>query len=508
VPAYLTESSNAGARSYAVAAASDKLVTYSISSNTNPILANWIDRIYEYLSKIVNVTFARAESNGEFMLSLEEANYRDLYNSDYLVNNTGLIRWSSVHNTKQYGGVDDQRILVKAIGNSLGLSRLNWAWEAAGNSGTYTTADTVMSQTPWDRGYDFGHTVFFREDDKNALKQIHGGKQITSTSGKVNHIQREKEDLLLGINGQIDVFYLVAKGMNFENKEAITYDPVTGWDWVNDYNIPTIANFNPYEGDRIHIDRRLYATTNPISPNTDLPETLTIQESKVKTSDYLDNVLIDFVFATTPELDAAAAYTRKNTIFNDAGKLMLNVNGEQPGNGPGPVPGNGQLLAFIDIVGARPFEFKADWLSLWDQSVEQDERGSNTKIDGTRIIQAQPGKSALEGGAESHTFLFNRKNEFGKKKLDTITNFNPQNGDKIGISQTAFEGISGISLKTVQSKKAAKREARSKHEFIYNIKQGILFFNENGRKSGWGEGGEFTKLLGSPDIGEADFVLV
>ena len=145
---------------------------------------------------------------------------------------------------------------------------------------------------------------------------------------------------------------------------------MTGWDWVNDYNIPTIGNFNPYEGDRILIYRRLYAPTNPINPNTDLPETIDLKESKVKTSDYLNDVEIDFIFANTPESDKTATYTHKNTIFNDAGKLMLNVNGEQPGNGPGPVTGNGQLLAFVDIVGARPFEFQANWLSLWDRSLK------------------------------------------------------------------------------------------------------------------------------------------
>ena len=400
MPAYLTESSNADTRSYAVAAAKDRQITYSISSNTDTITTNWINRIYEYLSKTINVTFSRVESGGEFKLSLEEPNYRDLYESDYIINSRGLIRWSSVHNTRQYGGVEDQRNLTRAIGNSLGLSRLNWAWEAAGNTGTYTTADTIMSPTPWDRDYDFGHTIFFREDDKNALKQIFEGKLITPLGNTVKHIQREEEDLLLGTNGQIDLFYLVAKGMNSDNKDAISYDPVTGWDWVNDYNIPTIGNFNPYEGDRILIDRRLYAPTNPINPNTDLPETLDLKESKVKTSDYLNDVEIDFIFANTPESDKTATYTHKNTIFNDAGKLMLNVNGEQPGNGPGPVTGNGQLLAFVDLAGARPVEFQANWLSLWDRSADKDvtqqvEEDGNLKSDAASKLKVNSQKPTL-----------------------------------------------------------------------------------------------------------------
>ena len=169
MPAYLTESSNAAARSYAVAAASDKQVTYSISSNTDAVLANWIDRIYEYVGKPINVTFAKIERGGEFSFSLEQPDYQDLYPQTYVVNDSGLIRWNAVHNTMQYGGVNDQRTLFRAIGNSLGLSKLNWRWREAGNTGSYTTYDTIMSEVSGDpKAFDFGHTVFFSEDDKSS----------------------------------------------------------------------------------------------------------------------------------------------------------------------------------------------------------------------------------------------------------------------------------------------------------------------------------------------------
>ena len=366
MPAYLTESSNAAARNYALASASDKQVTYSVSTNTDPVLSNWIDRIYEYVGRLISVNFTKVTANADFSLILEKANYTDLWDSDFTVNSAGLIRWTSVHNTKQYGGVDDQRMLVRAIGNSLGLSKLDWRWREAGNTGEYTTANTVMSTTPWDRGYDFGHTVFFTEDDRNSLREIYGSDKLDAVTGSaVVHEQRIKEDLLIGANGQADIFRLNAKGMNGDNKDAIWRDPVTGWDWVCDYNVPTIANFNPYEGDKILIKRSLYLPQNPIGPNTILPKKILVGKKRIALSKHLASIGVDFIYAGTPEQNDAALTSTHNTILNDAGKLMLNVNGVEAGNGPSPIPVNGQLVAFIDIVGTDLSSFQPSWLDLY-----------------------------------------------------------------------------------------------------------------------------------------------
>ena len=205
MPSYLIESSNAGPRNYALQAAKDGKISYSISSNTSAIFSNWIDRIYEYTSKLIGIKFEKVITGSDFRISLETPDYKDLYPMDYMVDTNGLIRWTSIHNTRQYGGVEDQRTLVRAIGNSLGLSRLNWRWREAGNTGEYTTKDTIMSDIPWDRGFDWGHTVFFTEDDKTSLKEIYNSNVVDGKQGDyVIHIQRIKEDLLIGANGQID----------------------------------------------------------------------------------------------------------------------------------------------------------------------------------------------------------------------------------------------------------------------------------------------------------------
>ena len=43
---------------------------------------------------------------------------------------------------------------------------------------------------------------------------------------------------------------------------------------------------------------------------------------------------------------------------------------------------------------------------------------------------------------------------------------------------------------------------------IYDEKKVILYFNENGKEKGWGDGGLFVKLQGAPELGAEDFTIV
>jgi hypothetical protein len=51
-----------------------------------------------------------------------------------------------------------------------------------------------------------------------------------------------------------------------------------------------------------------------------------------------------------------------------------------------------------------------------------------------------------------------------------------------------------IKLKVVTGKKSSKKAARSKMDFVYDGKKLLLYFNENGKEEGWGDGGLFAKL--------------
>ena len=65
-----------------------------------------------------------------------------------------------------------------------------------------------------------------------------------------------------------------------------------------------------------------------------------------------------------------------------------------------------------------------------------------------------------------------------------------------------------IKLKSVASKKALKKASKTNNPFVYDEKKGFLYFNENGKDSGWGDGGLLAVLQGKPELGASDFTIV
>ena len=59
-----------------------------------------------------------------------------------------------------------------------------------------------------------------------------------------------------------------------------------------------------------------------------------------------------------------------------------------------------------------------------------------------------------------------------------------------------------------EAKTKVKKAAKSKSDFVYDEKKGLLYFNENGKDKGWGDGGLFAKLQGAPELGAEDFTIV
>ena len=59
-------------------------------------------------------------------------------------------------------------------------------------------------------------------------------------------------------------------------------------------------------------------------------------------------------------------------------------------------------------------------------------------------------------------------------------------------------------MKGKKSTKASKTDIT----FIYDNKKGHLFYNENGNKKGFGDGGLFVTLKGAPELGVSDFTIV
>jgi Ca2+-binding RTX toxin-like protein len=118
------------------------------------------------------------------------------------------------------------------------------------------------------------------------------------------------------------------------------------------------------------------------------------------------------------------------------------------------------------------------------------------------------GKDRLTGGGGADAFVFNATGEYGKKSADLITDFDSDDGDKVVISSDAFEGISKVKLAVVTGKNEARRASQAGRNVVYDEKKGMLYYDANGKKNGWGEGGEFAQLLGSPDISKGDFLII
>jgi hypothetical protein len=381
---YLLHQSAASTRAYAKSAVSDGTITYSLSSVHDDIQKNWIYRIYDYLQKVLPLKFVEtSQTDAEFRISVENLNHTrtmDMpYNERIAVTSVGDITWRSGHNQAQYGGVQDQLVLAQAIGRSLGLS---YPDDRPFNP-EYDQDDTLMSYVDVNNGLQCGHTIIYTKDDVEALQTIFGPPTSDPVTGAVvDHRQRIKEDLLIGLNGVVDNFFLEAKGVNYKNKGAITQDGI-GRDgkpmiFHNDYNIPSIANFNPYEGDRIFIKRELFIPNSPISPGQKLPKTInpspkTIGDpsyastSKVSIRDYLKGLRIKFIHAPSEQLDEKAWRSSNNLIYNDAGKLLLNTNGKANSLGPygDDLSINGQLVAFVDVYGDYRAPVLGSWFSLF-----------------------------------------------------------------------------------------------------------------------------------------------
>ena len=117
-----------------------------------------------------------------------------------------------------------------------------------------------------------------------------------------------------------------------------------------------------------------------------------------------------------------------------------------------------------------------------------------------------PGADRLTGGLGGDEFVIDMMAPFGRKYSDKIVDFNSGEGDYIRFKST----VSGFSrLKQVSEVLSIKHIdllQQSAHKLIFIQSQGFLFFNQNGTRSGWGEGGLVAILKGQPDLSIEDIL--
>ena len=124
------------------------------------------------------------------------------------------------------------------------------------------------------------------------------------------------------------------------------------------------------------------------------------------------------------------------------------------------------------------------------------------------IIAGGEGKDVISGGGGADGFLFQDPDGFGKKEADKIQDFNADEGDSILIDNQAFNLNRKVKFKATAGKNAIKKASKSKRDFIYNERKGLLYFNENGKERGWGDGGLFAKLAKGTDLDANDVNIV
>ena len=82
------------------------------------------------------------------------------------------------------------------------------------------------------------------------------------------------------------------------------------------------------------------------------------------------------------------------------------------------------------------------------------QRDSITGSNADEALAGGGSKDKLTGGLGADAFVFEIPGEFGKRKLDKITDYDSAEGDRIVIAQDAFEGVSKAKIKAVSGKTA------------------------------------------------------
>ena len=143
---------------------------------------------------------------------------------------------------------------------------------------------------------------------------------------------------------------------------------------------------------------------------------------------------------------------------------------------------------------------------------------------GSDILRGQGGRDILTGGASNDVlnggggndqFVFDTGNVFNSSDLgiDRILDFSV-GSDKIRLSKDTFAALNNTSngrLRSADFEIVANNNlaSGSSAEIVYNSNNGNLYYNENNEAGGFGNGGLFAKLTGSPDdLSARDFQVV
>ncbi|MFN6475167.1 beta strand repeat-containing protein [Nostoc sp. DedQUE07] len=132
--------------------------------------------------------------------------------------------------------------------------------------------------------------------------------------------------------------------------------------------------------------------------------------------------------------------------------------------------------------------------------------------DGNDTLVGGAGNDTLVGGAGADCFVYNTDAVFGATTVgvDTISDFNSSQGDRIVLDKITFSAITSTAGKGFSNKsdfQIISNGETSTAKIIYDAVNGQLFYNQNGSAAGFGSGSLFATLTGALTLSALDFVV-
>jgi hypothetical protein len=449
---FLLNNSNASQRDYIKTILENKVINYSLSSNHSDIESNWFQRTFKHITNLSGIEFKLTDQTSSDIhytleiVSEEEWEKTDDLSKRIIETDNKKFNYQTPHKTNSYGGVSAQCEVSRVILKSLGLSFPN------GDSldANYTFNDSIMSGNLVGQ-LKAGRVISTTVNDQLAIQSILGTNNAQLETEKY-HNTKLNEDLLIGENGRKDYFILNRKGCYTGADAAHTFEESSdgqGTIFKNfDYLNASVANFNPEEGDKILLSRKLFSPYGDGYPTS---------EEKALTSAWVKNdgkdVVIDLIQASEDlgpfeTEDVLHMNSSSNLIFNEAGKLILNVNGTEQYVGPwgGAVPSyvNGHLAAFIDIQDTHYRKLPLNCFEIvdYDWKATSNSYDNNFyKLGDNRFGFGQT-KDTVDEITGLSTIQFNDKslnvtNDI-KGTFDQVTGLNTDSGEMFRLYNAAF----------------------------------------------------------------------
>jgi len=129
---------------------------------------------------------------------------------------------------------------------------------------------------------------------------------------------------------------------------------------------------------------------------------------------------------------------------------------------------------------------------------------------GNDLLDGGAGRDVLTGGLGADRFRFATAAAFGTAQADRITDFSRSEGDRIELSRSAFglSAVTTLSFQTVNNDAELTRALGSSSLLVQDLRDGSLFFNQNGTAAGAGQGGVFAVVSQGLSLQGSDFALV